>query len=157
MEGALKALETEAWWSEKCNSNYCTWSAWYRIRAQLKEQIHSLRLVSLNDTCIPCREREAHRKLVNDILGGLDAVTEQEERMNVNQQPGKQVTEPVCANCHELKPTPYRRDDLGGYVCLTCVENYLDQTLEKLKNALNHNHALVVIINNLNSGIQALP
>jgi hypothetical protein len=40
----------------------------------------------------------------------------------------------VCAKCGLDKPTPYRRDDLGGYVCLTCVETYLNETLDKLDN-----------------------
>lgn len=39
-----------------------------------------------------------------------------------------------CAKCGEVKPTPYRRDDLGGYVCLTCVERYLDATLDAAEN-----------------------
>jgi formylmethanofuran dehydrogenase subunit E len=38
-----------------------------------------------------------------------------------------------CAHCSQIKPTPYRRDDLGGYVCLTCVERYLDETLDELE------------------------
>jgi transposase len=32
-----------------------------------------------------------------------------------------------CALCGEDKPTPLRRDDMGGYVCLACVEKKLDQ------------------------------
>jgi hypothetical protein len=38
-----------------------------------------------------------------------------------------------CAKCGLDKPTPYRRDDLGGYVCLTCVENYLNETIVRLE------------------------
>lgn len=37
-----------------------------------------------------------------------------------------------CAQCLRFKPLPYRRDDLGGYVCLTCVEKYLNNTLAQL-------------------------
>jgi hypothetical protein len=38
-----------------------------------------------------------------------------------------------CAKCGVKKVLPYRRDDLGGYVCLTCVEQYLDATIGKLR------------------------
>lgn len=31
-----------------------------------------------------------------------------------------------CAVCLEDKPTPFRRDEMGGYVCLTCVDKRLD-------------------------------
>lgn len=27
-----------------------------------------------------------------------------------------------CAICKEFKVTPLRRDDLGGYICLSCFE-----------------------------------
>lgn len=30
-----------------------------------------------------------------------------------------------CAICHEFKVTPLRRDDLGGYICLSCFERSL--------------------------------
>lgn len=33
----------------------------------------------------------------------------------------------TCASCGLRKPTPYRRDDMGGYVCLTCVETRLNK------------------------------
>jgi len=33
----------------------------------------------------------------------------------------------TCAQCRETRALPYRRDDLGGYVCLTCVEEALDR------------------------------
>jgi hypothetical protein len=31
-----------------------------------------------------------------------------------------------CAKCGELKHTPLRRDEMGGYVCLTCIDDQLD-------------------------------
>lgn len=34
-----------------------------------------------------------------------------------------------CAKCGGAKPLPYRRDDLGGFVCLTCVEKRLDELI----------------------------
>ena len=33
----------------------------------------------------------------------------------------------VCAGCGCLKHTPLRRDEMGGYVCLTCIDKRLDQ------------------------------
>lgn len=34
-----------------------------------------------------------------------------------------------CAGCGEYKYTPLRRDDMGGYVCLTCIDKKLDEYL----------------------------
>jgi hypothetical protein len=31
-----------------------------------------------------------------------------------------------CAKCGELKHTPLRRDEMGGYVCLSCIDDQLD-------------------------------
>ena len=39
----------------------------------------------------------------------------------------KQATE--CAVCGKRKHTPLRRDHMGGYVCLTCIDRQLDQML----------------------------
>ncbi len=36
-----------------------------------------------------------------------------------------QATE--CAVCRERKHTPLRRDEMGGYVCLTCIDKRLDK------------------------------
>ncbi len=38
----------------------------------------------------------------------------------------------TCAVCGHLKETPMRRDELGGYVCLTCVDKRLDQFLKPI-------------------------
>ena len=38
-----------------------------------------------------------------------------------------------CAVCGRLKQTPLRRDEMGGYVCLRCVEKELDRLREALK------------------------
>jgi formylmethanofuran dehydrogenase subunit E len=39
-----------------------------------------------------------------------------------------------CAVCGENKHTPLRRDDMGGYVCLTCVDQYItDLTADRDK------------------------
>ena len=35
----------------------------------------------------------------------------------------KQAT--TCAVCGEHKPTPLRNDEMGGYVCLTCIDKEL--------------------------------
>jgi hypothetical protein len=32
-----------------------------------------------------------------------------------------------CASCGELKHCPLRRDEMGGYVCLTCIDKKLDE------------------------------
>jgi hypothetical protein len=37
----------------------------------------------------------------------------------------------TCAVCGQLKDTPLRNDVMGGYVCLTCI----DQELQKLQQA----------------------
>jgi len=40
----------------------------------------------------------------------------------------KRITEHTtkCAMCGVVKETPLRRDELGGYVCLACVDKHLD-------------------------------
>jgi len=43
--------------------------------------------------------------------------------------PSKQATH--CAVCGELKHTPLRNDEMGGYVCLTCIDRELER-LQKL-------------------------
>ncbi len=45
------------------------------------------------------------------------------------------VSRKLCACCGESKPLPYRRDDLGGYVCLTCVEKRLDALINGVADA----------------------
>lgn len=40
----------------------------------------------------------------------------------------KQATN--CAGCGVRKHTPLRVDDMGGYVCLTCIDNRLGELLE---------------------------
>ena len=35
-----------------------------------------------------------------------------------------------CAHCGEMRHTVCQRDDMGGRVCLQCLERYLDDTLE---------------------------
>lgn len=36
-----------------------------------------------------------------------------------------------CAGCGEFKYTPLRRDHMGGYVCLTCIDKKLDEYWER--------------------------
>jgi len=42
----------------------------------------------------------------------------------------KQATK--CAVCGNHKHTPLRRDEMGGYVCLTCIDTALDTQMEML-------------------------
>lgn len=35
--------------------------------------------------------------------------------------------ETECAGCGKRKHTPLRRDEMGGYVCLTCIDKRLDK------------------------------
>ena len=34
-----------------------------------------------------------------------------------------------CAGCGQYKHTPLRRDEMDGYVCLTCIDKKLDEYL----------------------------
>jgi hypothetical protein len=38
-----------------------------------------------------------------------------------------------CAGCGKYKHTPLRRDDMGGYVCLTCIDTELTSLREKVE------------------------
>jgi hypothetical protein len=70
------------------------------------------------------------------LIEFIDALTKEREELKAKVQHLEwlviaHVRTQQCAHCGEEKPTPYRRDDLGGYVCLTCVEKYLDKTLDE--------------------------
>ena len=41
--------------------------------------------------------------------------------------------ETSCAWCNKRKHTPLRRDEMGGYVCLTCIDNRLDRLTKALE------------------------
>lgn len=36
-----------------------------------------------------------------------------------------------CAKCLKVKPLPLRRDEMGGYVCLTCVDKELNTLFDE--------------------------
>lgn len=38
----------------------------------------------------------------------------------------KSTQQTECDGCGNLKHTPLRRDEMGGYVCLTCIDKQLD-------------------------------
>jgi len=69
---------------------------------------------------------------ISDYLDGLDdirrAVVEREARaMSPAAEPVAQAT--TCAGCGKHKPTPLRIDAMGGYVCLTCIDEKLSSLL----------------------------
>lgn len=41
-----------------------------------------------------------------------------------------------CAVCGEFKETPLRRDEIGGYVCLSCIDKHFDMLKEKHKSEI---------------------
>jgi hypothetical protein len=45
------------------------------------------------------------------------------------------VQHTCCAVCGQDKHTPLRRDEMGGYVCLTCIDHRLDE-VEAAEDAL---------------------
>jgi len=67
----------------------------------------------------------------SDIL--LARATAAEERLAALTYSSTQATE--CAVCGDRKHTPLRRDHMGGYVCLTCVDNHIDAAEERIKEA----------------------
>jgi len=53
------------------------------------------------------------------------------EVAQLRERPADSITysstqETECASCGERKHTPLRRDEMGGYVCLTCIDKQLD-------------------------------
>lgn len=44
--------------------------------------------------------------------------------------------ETECAYCGVRKHTPLRRDEMGGYVCLTCIDKQLDSQRQQLSEAV---------------------
>jgi hypothetical protein len=65
------------------------------------------------------------RAAILELLAALRAQTERAERAEADSDPNY-APPGTCANCGKAKRLPYRRDDLGGYVCLTCVERHLN-------------------------------
>ncbi|MCK2054969.1 hypothetical protein [Methylobacterium sp. 37f] len=69
-----------------------------------------------------------------DLLGKRVLIAEQERNEAVSELRSarfrhEQATR--CAGCGERKHTPLRVDDMGGYVCLTCIDKRLHELLEK--------------------------
>lgn len=59
----------------------------------------------------------------------VDAVRRMDlRRGELEQAAGGQATN--CAVCGEHRYTPLRRDDMGGYVCLTCIDKQLNWSRE---------------------------
>ena len=84
--------------------------------------------------------RQAHpgNDLVSPDLGELvkwlmDRATAAEARLAEQTYSSTQETE--CAGCGERKHTPLRRDHMGGYVCLTCIDTRLDEDEASLAEA----------------------
>lgn len=50
----------------------------------------------------------------------------------------------ICAVCGSDKHTPIRRDEMGGYVCLTCIDKRLDE-LEKAIRGLKNGDGIVFV------------
>jgi Lar family restriction alleviation protein len=50
-----------------------------------------------------------------------DEVRRLQAIINLSQQ------QTTCAVCGQVKHTPLRRDEMGGYVCLTCIDKHLDK------------------------------
>jgi len=57
---------------------------------------------------------------IGDTLDG-GTLVQREEKME-----GLDEYKVRCARCGELKPLPFRRDEMGGYVCNTCIDHELD-------------------------------
>ncbi len=69
------------------------------------------------------------RVTASDLFGGCEP--------EIYTYASKQRT--VCAVCGCLKHTPLRRDEMGGYVCLTCIDRRLDEVMDLQPNAkVNH-------------------
>jgi hypothetical protein len=58
-----------------------------------------------------------------------------------------------CARCGKNKHTPLRRDEMGGYVCLTCVDKLLDSLGELV--AAWRDHAQTKSVTQAESGAYA--
>lgn len=66
------------------------------------------------------------------------------EKWNTRPAVPSELQHTICASCLVDKPTPLRRGEMGGYVCLTCVDQRLDSyaalnELCQLTFAIQHN------------------
>lgn len=95
----------------------------------------------------------ANVELANEVLRLRTVESEYGAVLGSNSQMAAELTRlsnsTTCASCGELKVTPLRRDEMGGYVCLTCIERVLDKprfdvsavdTLVSVSAALAANH-----------------
>ena len=69
-----------------------------------------------------------HNHALESILDYIERVL---AKRNVV-QPVAEVQLTKCAVCGQHKHTPLRRDETGGYVCLTCVDKELDKREKEL-------------------------
>lgn len=77
---------------------------------------------------------ELRRQLqaVHEQLHALERVGREHEKTATRHRLAAHATDTqatTCAVCLEHKHTPLRRDEMGGYVCLTCIDKRLDAVL----------------------------
>lgn len=89
-------------------------------------------------------EKTMDLEIVNRLFLELSQITTattgkeialQKERDQMARLLDAHVSRKPCAECGESKPLPLRRDDMGGYVCLSCVEKRLNDLLAGVGNA----------------------
>jgi hypothetical protein len=84
-----------------------------------------------------------------------EAVAEETEELKAQLADIQQHT--VCACCGEDRHTPLRRDHMGGYVCIRCIEKELDNKLEVEAQLVEARKALAYLDDNYNGEFIKLP
>lgn len=142
LEGQLYRDERDALQAELTSAN-ADKAAYGKNAVDLRLRVDALQseLTKARELLVRCQPRLSHCSLLDDVREYLS---------NQSAPADKGQGEPItysstqatnCAGCGKYKHTPLRVDGMGGYVCLTCI----DERLEKLLDAEQPGPAAVVL------------
>jgi hypothetical protein len=84
-------------------------------------------------------------KFLEMVVGGEEATWSEQHDMAVELILSRRLLDPAtpCASCGLNRHTPLRRDDMGGYVCLTCIDERLTRLAPMARAWYHHNGGLL--------------
>lgn len=111
----------------------------YALRVEVSRQDERLRDVGTRlEGVLSCEAIVEDAAAAMDLLAKRVAVAEQERNEAVTELKSARFRHEQtarCAGCGERKHTPLRIDAMGGYVCMTCIDQRLVELLDKEEEA----------------------